>query len=70
LEFWFRAAQRKVLNEKIDALRMSRMAWAESDAVKEEMNSLVRALEALDGPTKKRYCKTWVEAMGKRRGKG
>lgn len=44
------------------------MAWAETDAAKSEMTIYQDALEKLDGPIKKRYCKTWKEAMGEGKG--
>lgn len=47
---------------------MSRMAWAESADVKEEMDRLMHALELIDGPIKKHYAKTWAEALGKKKG--
>lgn len=67
-EIWIRAAQRKDIHEKLYALRMSRMAWAESADVKEEMDRLMHALELIDGPIKKHYAKTWTEALGKKKG--
>jgi hypothetical protein len=67
-EVWLRAAQRKEIKEKIHDLRMSRMGWAESKDVKEEMDRLMRALEMIDGPKPKHYAKTWTEAL--RKGKG
>lgn len=50
------------------ALRMSRMAWAEAGDVKDEMEMYQHALETLDGPVKKKYCKTWTELLGRRKG--
>ena len=47
---------------------MSRMAWAESDDVRDEIRVYRDALAELDGPKKKRYVKTWMEAIGKRKG--
>lgn len=37
-----------MLNERIDAVRMSRMAWAEADAVRSEMALYQSALRNLD----------------------
>jgi len=37
-----------VLNEKLDAIRMSRMAWAEADTVRFEMAFYQSALARLD----------------------
>jgi hypothetical protein len=67
-EIWLRAAQRKDIHEKMHALRMSRMAWAEAGDVKDEMEMYQHALETLDGPVKKKYCKTWTELLGRRKG--
>jgi len=61
-------AQRQDIHEKMHALRMSRMAWAEADVVKDEFDKFMYALERLDGPQPKRWAKTWTEAMGKRKG--
>ncbi|MFA7177474.1 MAG: hypothetical protein WC114_09520 [Smithellaceae bacterium] len=61
-------AQRQDIHEKMHALRMSRMAWAEADVVKNEMDRLLHALELIDGPAQKKYCKTWTELLGKRKG--
>jgi len=32
------------------------------------MDRLLHALELIDGPKEKRYCKTWTELLGKRKG--
>jgi len=69
--FWFLAAQRKTLNEKIDALRMSRMAWAEGDTVKSEMALYQNALANLDamerGVLATPKVTTWLDITGGRR---
>ena len=63
-----RAAEREEILDKIHDLRMSRMTWAESDCVENEMRIYQNALEALEGPKTKHYAKTWKEAMSKGRG--
>lgn len=67
-DFWIRAAQRKVLIEKIDALRMSRMPWAESDFVRDEFMGYQNALVELDGIKQVRIESAWEEM--KRMGRG
>ena len=57
-----------MLNEKIDALRMSRMAWAESDFVRDELMGYQNALAELEGIKQVRIESAWEEM--KRRGRG
>jgi hypothetical protein len=68
LDFWFRAARRRELNGRIDALRMSRMPWAESDFVRDEFMGYQNALAELDGTKQIRVSEAWEEM--KRRGRG
>ena len=67
-EFWSREAQRKVLNEKIEALRLSRMAWAETEFVRDELAMYQAALAELDGTKPQRIEAAWEEL--KHQGKG
>ena len=70
-EFWFLAAQRKVLNEKIDAVRMSRMAWAEVNDVRSEMAVYQSALRNLDadgkGASASPKITSWLDMTGGKR---
>jgi hypothetical protein len=60
-------AQRKVLAEKIQALRLSRMAWADADYVRDEFMMYLEALDELNGVKLQRARAAWEEMklMGK-----
>jgi hypothetical protein len=68
LKFWFDEAQRKTLKEKIEALRMSRMAWAESGYVRDEIMSYQTALAELDGTSGQHVSATWDDMKLRKRG--
>ena len=64
-------AQKKTLNEKIDALRISRMAWAEVDDARSEMavyQSALRNIDA-DGKGASAFPKitSWLDMTGGKR---
>jgi hypothetical protein len=66
--FWLREAERKVLNEKISDLRLSRMAWADADYVQDELNMYQQALYELSGSMQQKIQSVWEEM--KLKGKG
>jgi len=68
LNMWAKRAYRKSLEKKIHEIHVSLMPWMEAKEVNDEMRVYQNALEKLDGPIKKRYCKTWTEALGKGKG--
>ena len=67
-DYWLKKAQIKLLREKIEKIRMARMAWAEGADVKEEIDGYKSALETLEGPVKRKWFKTWTGAIGRRKG--
>ena len=67
-EFWAREAQKKTLMEKIEKIRMARMAWAEGNDVQAEVDGYREALAQLEGPGKRRQIKKWTELTGRRKG--
>jgi len=68
LDVWLRAAEREEILDKIHDLRMSRMQWAEVDAVRSDMafyQSMLRRVEGngASAPTVKK----WTELTGGKR---
>lgn len=52
-DFWAREAQKKTLLEKIEKIRMSRMAWVEGKDVQREIGIYQSELARLEGGTGK-----------------
>ena len=67
-DFWFKAAQIKVLNERIDALREFGAAWVDPNSVRDELAIYQNALAELEGTKTIRIESAWEEM--KRRGRG
>jgi len=67
-DFWHKAAQRKSLHEKIEAIIVSRMVMADTEYVRDQIRMYQDALAELDGVKSARVAETWDEF--KRKGKG
>ena len=67
-EFWAREAQKKTLMEKIEKIRIARMAWAEGADVTAEVRDYQSAIAKLEGGPKPRQVKTLTELIGRRKG--
>jgi len=65
LELWLQAAKRKDIYDRIDALRMARMPWAEVDVVRSEVAMYQSMLRRLgEGGSSGSTVKDWTAFTG------